>query len=198
MLFYPIKRIIKSKLMYCAVLIGGAYFCFGGSEPKVGGNAHIQALSNATNGKINIASIKSFMPSKEVGAAMLYCSIRFEVMGTTLESAQCFQNVANQIQSSGDTTPSARTMFYVARYYSGDKSALLMLDSLVQQYKLNNPDIANQIRSVSTAVKNNQFINTMTVGIQSNVKNAVANGDGFQSVIKLWDYAQKNNPNNSL
>lgn len=195
MLFYPIKRLLKSKLIFVVVVIVGAYLYFGGSEPGEEGKVHMQAVSQATNGNINIEAIKSFMPSKEIGAAMLYCSIRFEVLGTTIESAKCFQKVASQIHNSGDTTASAQTMYYVARYYSGDKSALGMLDGMVQQYKQNNPNIANQINSVATAVKENQFIKTMTAGIQSNVKNAIANGEGVKSVVKLWDYAQANNPN---
>lgn len=194
MLFYPIRRLLKSKLVLGAVVIGGAYLYFGGSEPGEKGQAHMQAVSDATNGKVNIQAIKAFMPSKEIGAAMLYCSIRFEVLGTTLESAQCFQNVANQIQNSDDKTPSARTMYYVARYYSGDKSALGMLDNMVQHYKINNPNISNQIKSITNAVKSNQFINTMTAGVTSNIKNAVANGEGAKSVFKLWDYVQANNP----
>lgn len=195
MLLFPIKRLLKSKLVVGAALVCGAYIYFGGSEPGDVGKAHMQAVSNATNGKVNIEAIKAFMPSKEIGAAMLYCSIRFEVLGTSIESAQCFQNAATQIQSSGDNSASARTMYYVARYYSGDKSALGMLDGMVSQYKQNNPNIANHISSVASAVKNNQFINIMTSGIQSNVKNAVANGEGFKSALKLWDYAQSNNPN---
>lgn len=196
MVVYSLRRLLRSKLILGAVVIGGAYFYFGGGEPGAKGVANMQAVSEATNGKVNIQAIKSFMPSKEVGAAMLYCSIRFEVLGTTLESAQCFQNVAQQIQNSNDQSASAKTMYYVARYYSGDKSALGMLDNMVQQYKYNNPGIANQITSVANAIKGNQFIGTMTAGIQSNIKNTIANGDGVKSVIKLWDYAKANDPQN--
>lgn len=196
MLFYPILRLLKSKFIFVAVVIFGAYLYFGGSEPGEKGKAHMQAVSEATNGTINIEAIKSLMPSKEVGAAMLYCSIRFEVLGTTLESAQCFQNVAQQIQRSHDQSTSARTMYYVARYYSGDKSALNMLDKMVQHYKYENPNVANKIESLATAIKRNQFISTMTIGIKSNIKNSIANGEGVKSVVKLWEYAKVNAPQN--
>lgn len=191
MLTYFIRRLLKSKLILGAVMIVGAYLYFGGN---ITNDLHFGSDATNGNSKVNIQTIKALMPSKEIGAAMLYCSIRFEVLGTTLESAQCFQNVATQIQNSDDKTPSARTMYYVARYYSGDKSALSILDNMVQQYKINNPNLSNQIKSITNAVKGNQFINTMTAGVTSNIKNAVANGEGVKSVFKLWDYAQANNP----
>jgi DNA-binding transcriptional regulator YdaS (Cro superfamily) len=162
----------------------------GGDNPNEVENRRIEAISGATRGIVSADAIRSLMPNKEIGASMLYCAVRFEVLGTTLESAKCFQNVSEKIRSSGDQGIASKTMYYVSRHYAGDQSALATLEGMVSQYRQSNPQIANNIRAIINSIKGNVFIQTITDGVSANIKNAIASEDGFKSAVKLWEYNQ--------